>query len=99
MTAPRRNHHARGVHTIAPMGPRTLGQHKAYYTATLEHEPCPVLGCGQIMGEHVKCTACNVLIGRGHNDDRCYDGLCAACVVQRDSGPVGEAMVMGAQGI
>ena len=43
-----------------------------------------------------RCLACRALIGPGHASDRSYEGLCEGCVTQRDSGPIGAALVAGA---
>ena len=85
-----RSQHRRGVRTIAPMGPRTLGQHKKRTTAIPRNEPCPT--CGVLMRRHKKCLACRVLIGRGH-DAAADDRLCEGCQAQRDHGELGAAMV------
>jgi len=85
-----RSQHRRGVRTIAPMGPRTLGQHKTYSKTVPPNVRCPT--CGVLMRRHKKCLACRVLIGRGH-DAAADDRLCEGCVAQRNSGPIGAALV------
>ena len=84
-----RSQHRRGVRTIAPMGPH-FGQHKKRTTAIPPNVRCPK--CGMLMRRHKKCLACRVLIGRGH-DAAANEGLCESCVAQRNSGPIGAALV------
>ena len=85
-----RSQHRRGVRTIAPMGPRTLGQHKKRTTAIPPNVRCPK--CGVLMRRHKRCLACRVLVGYGH-EAATSDRLCKGCQAQQDSGEVGAAMV------
>ena len=85
-----RSHHRRGVRTIAPMGPRTLGQHKKRTTAIPPNVRCPT--CGVLMRRHKRCLACRVLVGYGHANDRTAWELCEGCLTQQNSGEGGAAI-------
>ena len=85
-----RSQHRRGVHTIAPMGPRILGQHKTYSKTVPPNVRCPT--CGVLMRRHKKCLACRLLVGYGH-EAATSDRLCKGCQAQQDSGEVGAALV------
>ena len=75
-----------GPYTRSPNGQSKYRQGK-----TPPNGKCPV--CGEIIRRHEKCAACCVLIGHYHTDDRTFSGLCAGCVVQRDSGSQGALQV------
>ena len=64
---PKRNHHKKP-------------ENKGFAAIPATHN-CPK--CGVIMGNHPRCVACGILLGRGHEDRALLDGMCRGCVDHR----------------